>query len=258
MKKMLILWLAASCTVAMSQAQAVSDSIGTLTIITSPPGADVYFDSLFVGKSPVQNLQVPLGRHAVKSFYPSVFSWDPLVATDSLTITQGQNPEKRIALGTLLRVQTSPAGSKVAVGGAIVGTTPLTLRSPEVARESLVIMKSGYDTLTVPMDTANGNFLRVRLTPVAGLSGEVPPGERQSTLLNADHWLTYTSTATMIGSGVLSAYLKDRANREFNKYLSTRDPGSLSTTRRLDRGAAAALVVSQISFVVLAAILLSE
>lgn len=258
MKKILTLLFAACCAVAMGRSQPASDSLGTLTITTNPSGADIYIDSLFVGKSPLRNLQLTAGRHAVRAFYPSVFSWDPLVVMDSLTVVSGLNSEKRITLGTLLRVQTSPSGSTAAIGGAIVGTTPLTLRSTEISRQTLALVKTGYDTLTVAMDAAEGDLLRVRLTPRSISSGGAMAAKRQSAHLTADHWLTYTSTATMIGSGVLSAYLKDRANREFDRYLSTKDPGSLSTTRRLDKGAAAALVVSQISFAVLAAILLSE
>ena len=72
------------------------------------------------------------------------------------------------------------------------------------------------------------------------------------------HWLTYTSASTMIASGVLSAYLKDRANGDFDQYLRTNDPALLSSTRRLDRQAAISLVVTQLSFALLTYLLLSE
>lgn len=62
----------------------------------------------------------------------------------------------------------------------------------------------------------------------------------------------------MIVSGVLSAYLKDQANREFDRYLQSRDPAQLTSTRRLDRASAITLAISQVSFAVLTYLLLSE
>jgi hypothetical protein len=62
----------------------------------------------------------------------------------------------------------------------------------------------------------------------------------------------------MILSGVTSAYFKDQANKEFDRYLQSKNPSSLSTTNRLDREAAISLVISQISFVVLSYLLLRE
>ncbi|MCX6144801.1 MAG: hypothetical protein NTZ35_16470 [Ignavibacteriales bacterium] len=73
-----------------------------------------------------------------------------------------------------------------------------------------------------------------------------------------DHWPTYVSGLTMILSGVTSAYFKDQANKEFGRYLLSKNPASLSTTNKLDREAAISLVISQMSFVVLSYLLLSE
>jgi hypothetical protein len=257
MKTMLFIGLFTMCSVAVGQVRSANDSPASISISTTPVGADVYVDSVFVGKSPVRNISTVTGRHFIRAFYPSVFSWNPLVVVDSLEALEGANPEKQIVLGTHLRVQSEPTGSTVLVGGTIAGTTPLYLQSPELLRENLSIIKLGYDTLVVPVGDQSAGYLFAKLNPKAGfprgtITGVAPAAP------TSDQWLTYASGATMIGSGVLSAYLKDRANREFDRYMITKDPGSLSLTRRLDKGAAASLVVSQISFVILAYILLSE
>jgi hypothetical protein len=219
-------------------------------------GADVYVDSVYVGKSPLRNVSVPKGRRLLRVFYPSVFSWNPRIVVDSVEVLEGANPVKQIAIGTVLRVHTDPAGSTVTIGGGVAGTTPLYLQFPEVLQESLHISKHGYDTLVVPIDGQNAGYVRAVLTARPGFAdGSNSIAARAAT---ADQWLTYASGATMIGSGVLAAYLKDRANKEFEHYMVSRDPGSLSATRRLDKGSAAALTVSQISFAILAYILLAE
>ncbi len=235
-----------------------ADSLGTVSITTSPAGADVYIDSLYVGKSPLLNLHLPSGQRYLKVFYPSMFAWNPLQVFDSMDVKKGSHLEKQVVLGTLLRVQSVPSGSVVAVGHFPVGMTPLYLQTPGTNLEELRIFKEGYDSLTVPVRDAKDGLVRVRLKAARGVSGALATGDLVQGSPSSDHWLTYASGATMIASGVASVYLKDRANREFDRYLLTKDPGGLSTTRRLDRGAAATLIVSQISFAILAYILLSE
>lgn len=257
MRMMFFISLLALCSVAVAQVRPADDSLASVSIVTTPAGADVYVDSIFVGKSPLRNISITKGRHFIRAFYPSVFSWNPLIVVDSLEAMQGSSTEKQIVLGTHLRVQTDPAGSTVTIGGTIAGTTPLYLLSPELIRENLFISMPGYDTLVVPIGDQSAGTVVAKLSPRAGSLRGTAPGVATGSP-TSDHWLTYASGGAMIGSGVLSAYLKDRANREFDRYLNTNDPGTLSLTRRLDKGAAAALAVSQISFAVLVYILLSE
>lgn len=257
MKKMLIVGLFALCSGALGQVPAANDSLASISIVTTPVGADIYVDTVFIGKSPLRNVSMAKGRHLLKAYYPSVFSWNPRIVVDSMEVVEGANPEKQVLMGTYLRVHTDPAGSTVTVGGGIAGSTPLYLQSPGILQENLFISKPGFDTLVVPVGEQNAGYIRARLNPKAGLPRGTVPGVASGSP-TTDHWLTYASGGTMIGSGVLSAYLKDRANKEFDRYMISKDPGSLSLTRKLDKGAAAALVVSQISFVILAYILLSE
>jgi hypothetical protein len=137
--------------------------------------------------------------------------------------------------------------------------TPLYVRGASSIAGNLIIQKSGYDSLTVPSNEIKQGFLRLQLRPAGGPGATRSSGDlRGPDLVATDHWPTYVSGLTMIVSGVTSAYLKDQANKEFDRYLVSKNPASLSTTNRLDRGAAISLVISQISFVVLSYLLLSE
>ena len=256
MKKTIIVGLFVYGSLAMGQVPPAGDSLASLSIVTTLPGADVYIDSMFVGKSPLRNVSVSKGRHLLRAYYPSVFSWNPRIVVDSVEVWEGANPEKQIVMGTSLRVHTDPPGSTVTIGDEVAGTTPLYLQFPQVLQENLLITKPGYDTLVVPIGGQTEGYVHAALNPKAGF----PRGANgiATRTPGADHWLTYASGATMIGSGVLAAYLKDRANKEFERYMVSRDPGNLSVTRRLDKGSAAALAVSQISFAILAYILLAE
>jgi len=237
-----------------------ADSTGTASIVTEPAGADVYIDSVLVGKSPLRNLPLSIGSHRIRAFYPSVFAWNAIVVQDSLLVSGIGLQEKHLVLGEILRVQSDPPGGIVRYGGTELGLTPLYARLPSKTAGDLIVQKEGYDSLRVPVAETNFGLLKVQLSPrngsgissrpsdVLGINGAIP----------RDYMMTYASGAAMIVSGVASAIMKDRANRNFDIYRQSNNPADLSATRRLDRGAAAALIISQISFAVLAYFLLSE
>lgn len=235
------------------------DSSSAVTIVTEPIGADIYIDSMFVGKSPVLNTSLQRGTHRIKAFYPSVFSWNATVLQDSLEVVEAGNLQKRMVLGRTLSVQTEPSGSTVLFNGRLLGVTPLYFCNVSSFAGNLMIQKDGYDSLVVPLNERSEGFIRLRLRPVRIPEASFPGGDlRGPDFLATDRWPTYVSGLTMIVSGVTSAYLKNQANKEFDGYLVSNDPAGLSRTRRLDRGAAVSLVISQIGFVVLSYFLLSE
>ena len=248
------------CSGLLGQSKPTADSVGTVSIITEPSGADLYIDSLFVGKSPLQSIALERGPHTIRAFYPSVFAWNAIVTREPLDISAGEHQEKRLVVGQVMRIQSDPPGGIVHSDGSVIGMTPLYARSPSPGALDLIIQKEGFDSLRIPLSEIRAGFVRVQLSPKSGLGGAVRPGDVLvgNGAAATDHWLTYASGATMIVSGVASAYLKDRANRNFDSYLRTNSPADLSLTKRLDREAAAALIVSQISFAILAYFLLSE
>ena len=248
------------CSILSGQTQPPADSAGIASITTDPAGADVYIDSVLIGKSPLKGITLARGAHKIRAFYPSVFAWNAIVVLDSLTVSGSAPQEKRLILGEILRVQSDPPGGTVRYGGTELGSTPLYLRLPSKPAGDLVIQKEGYDSLRVSTSEMNLGFLKVQLSPrngsgissrpsdVLGINGAIPK----------DYMMTYASGAAMIVSGVASAIMKDRANRNFDTYLQSNNPADLTATRRLDRGAAATLIISQISFAVLAYFLLAE
>lgn len=260
MTRIFIIGLIFACSNLPAQSKPESDSLGSVSIMTEPAGADVYVDSVFVGKSPVQRFGVAPGQHKIKAFYPSVFAWNAVVAEEALAQTGVEDQEIRLTLGEVLRIQSEPSGSIVRYGGAELGTTPLYARFPTRQTGPLMLQKEGYDSLSVPPSDSRERFLRLQLVPQNGLHEPVQSGDVVGTngVIASDHALVYASSATMIVSGLASAYMKDRANRNYDSYLQSNNPAELTATRRLDRGALATLILSQISFALLTYLLLSE
>jgi hypothetical protein len=259
MKTFHLILLALSWLVATGRAHPPADSLGALSVSSDPTGADVYLDSLYVGKTPIQGYALPEGSYRLKVYYPSVFAWDALSREDTVSISAKRRSEKVYQLGTVLRIQSVPEGGSVLYRGNDLGTTPLFLASPARLTGEITIRKDGFVPQRLVIGNNGNSTLAARLQPQPGAINLPPPEVlTESRMVGPSHWLTYASGSTMIVSGVVSAYLKDQANRKFDQFLLTRDPALLASTRRLDRGAAASLIVTQISFALLSYLLLSE
>lgn len=248
------------CSSLLGQTRPAGDSLATVSIVTEPSGADVYIDSTFVGKSPLESIPVSSGSHSIKAFYPSVLAWNAVVRRDSLEVLGGEKLQKKLTMGNVLTVQSDPSGGIVTYRRSVLGSTPLYLHFSSPAAGSLLIRKPGFDSLRVPLGEVNGGLIRVQLQAMSGSNGGIHAGDvfQGDGRLASDHLLAYVSGATMLVSGITSAYLKDRANHKFDLYQQTYNPADLSSTRRFDHGAAATLIVSEISFAILAYLLLSE
>ena len=97
---------------------------GVLQILSAPKGAEVLLDGRSIGTAPIQNLEVPVGKHNFVARLARHFD-----ATKSLEIQGG---EKRDILLELLpstgevNVTTVPAGASVIVDGEPSGRGPIT------------------------------------------------------------------------------------------------------------------------------------
>ncbi|MBM4159871.1 MAG: PEGA domain-containing protein [Ignavibacteria bacterium] len=250
-----IFLLCCGCT---AWASDLPDSLGTLTLLSEPTGADVYVDTLYIGKTPLVALALREGSHRIKLFYPSVFAWNSVTREDTVRIDAQGQTEKIIELGSVLAIRSVPSGGTVTLQGTELGTTPLFFRSPTRLSGELLIQKEGFEPHRLQLGRQEDQLLAVTLVQKAGVTPLNDFSITDQKAISARTWPLYASGSAMIVSGVLSAYLKDQANREFDRYLQSRDPASLSTTRRLDRAAAISLVVSQVSFAVLSYLLLSD
>jgi len=259
MKTLHLILFALTWLVAIGRAHPPADSLGVLSVSSNPSGADVYLDSLYVGKTPIRGYALPEGSYRLKIYYPSVFAWDALSREDTVSISSQGRSEKVYQLGTVLRIQSVPDGGSVLYRGNELGITPLFLASPAQLRGEIVVQKDGFVPQRLAIGENENITLAARLQPqLATTNLSAPEVLAESRMVGPSHWLTYASGSAMIVSGVVSAYLKDQANRKFDQFLLTRDPALLASTRRLDRGAAASLVVTQISFALLSYLLLSE
>ncbi|MEX0736183.1 MAG: PEGA domain-containing protein [Bacteroidota bacterium] len=254
-----LILMVGSTSLCLGQETGPAPETGRVSVATDPSGADLFLDSLYLGKTPLMNIIVPVGKHAVRVVYPSAFSWKALAKVETVLVAAESHQSRIIEMGTHAVLTSDPEGGRVTYQGTELGKTPLFLRRSSKVTGELTIEKEGYVPQKVSLDAARSSTsLRLQPLPetLANAAPEILPADYD--LSGTDNWLTYTSFSSMVVSGVLSAHFKHQANRDFDSYLVTKDPALLNSTRRLDNWAAVTFVLTQVSFAVLTYVLLSD
>ena len=237
----------------MAQESADTSQVGFVTVRSLPSGAHVFVDSVFSGVTPLERLQLPAGDHELRVFYPSPFDWNAFVQQKSLRLEGGVEIESSFEFGSLLTFHSVPSGATVLFEGSELGRTPLFYRSNAAMRGSITISKENYQSVTFMIPDRPSI---VRLDPLGDL--HLPLTVEYPSAAPPRTWMTISSAAGMVVSGVAAAYFKDRANRRFEQYSTTNDPSFLSSTRRYDRLSLISLIVTQATFAILIYSLLSD
>jgi len=233
---------------------------GRISVESTPKGAVVYVDSVLAGTTPLERHEVSVGKHELKVVYPNATSWLNVSKHEIIDVAADADARYTFELGSLLALNTKPAGATVMLRDRELGATPLYYRSPDLISGTLVLKKEGYEQSTISVTPETPFPPLIALKPLAQNIDEKLPDVLPADYENGSspRWATYAAATSMILSGVLSAYWKDRANSDFDKYVETRDPALLASTQRLDHRSGIAITISHASFAALAYLLLSE
>jgi hypothetical protein len=126
---------------------------GTINVSSIPTGADVLFDGMGKGITPLTIFDVEAGTHALRleksGYYP--YQEDVMVTagqTTSVTWTLSELTVEPVN-GTL-DIDSTPSGADVYLDGEIVGVTPVVLTDISPGEYTILIQKDGYEPFENP------------------------------------------------------------------------------------------------------------
>ena len=250
---------------------AISDSstrrIGWLRLETEPPGCFARIDSITVRTPAVVRLTP--GRHLLIITSPDGRLWALPPKVDSISVSQAETTVVTFSYPKLISLFSSPSGATVRARGMLLGRTPIILCDSShagVGLSSLIVEKEGFLPDSVFLETVpevsplytiqSGRAIFLSLKPSAGIQPDElllkPPDifpKRNSVIL---------LSATTLASGIAAVVLKQKANRYFDSYLSSRDPMLLTQTRRYDTYSGVALAAMEIGIAAIVMVLLTQ
>jgi len=229
-----------------------------ITIITNPDSALVILDSTRQGATPLTFSTTP-GWHSLTLSHPDISNWLTSTIRDSIFLTPGEHKTLRYAFEKRYLITSEPFNATVLLGDSIIGLTPLLVSEREVNdRGDLTLRKPGFEERTVSALSAHRGILQVTLQNDWQRNGYDETLLKNSARSDRALLPMYVAGAATVLFGATAAYFKIKADDRFDSYLQTGNPALLDQTRRMDTGAAIALIATQASAGLLAYFMLSD
>ncbi len=230
-------------------------AVARISVRTSPPGAKVFCDTLYLGTTPIDSVIIPSGWHTLTYVQPDAESWYSGSLKETLVVRPSESVDRRPVFPSICRITSTPFGASVVIGDSVVGETPLLLAN--IAEGTRITFeKEGFEKLEFPFHSSSGG-LHVDLTHLStsGLSDNEPylTGIRTKSDLPI-----YLTTSASVITGVVAAYCKIKADSYYNDYSQNGDQRALTNMRRMDTISGISLVASEVSFMTLCYLLISR
>jgi hypothetical protein len=227
-----------------------------ISITSSPTGAEVFVDTAYAGITPL-SIELSAGKHLLKAAYPSFRDWNAVSVADTLFSSPGAILKKHYSFGGATLIDSDPSSAHLSNRQVRLGTTPYYYHSAS-ANDTLRVDKNGYLPFLLITDAGMNPWQRIQLEPISGIQPDMP----RSVFFNGEisngrnPFLAIAAGTAMVASASTAALLKNQANEAYDRYLVTREPHLKDRTDRLDVYSTISIVLTEISFAVLAYVLL--
>jgi len=153
---------------------------GSLSVDTSPRGAQIYIDGNYRGISKSTFGQISPGSHTVEAVLEGYYTyttpiWIEPDTTKDIRITL----EERPVSPNVLSITSDPTGAFVYIDSVFGGKTPVTFNSLLPGPHEIRVMNPGYEQWNTSFTftgTGNTRSINARLNPLPPSGNTIPPG----------------------------------------------------------------------------------
>ena len=153
-----------------------SSAGGTISVSTSPDGANVFLNGLPLGTAPIWRPGVSPGFHTLTITAGNYYDWSREIQVSSgevSYITAVLFPQWWSQETGVVTVSSIPAGGTVFVNGASVGQSPVTISDLEAGTHTFSVEVAGYEPWeeTTTVHKGRTSYIVATLDTVAALDG---------------------------------------------------------------------------------------
>ncbi|MCB0728945.1 MAG: PEGA domain-containing protein [Ignavibacteriae bacterium] len=229
--------------------RAETDSVKyySLSVKTNIENAEVYSDSVFIGRTPLDTFKIKEGRHFLKIINPiSLKEWSNYIIRIDANIDK--DTTFNIEFDYFYFINTIPYNVKVFNNDSLLGETPLRFYSEKKLEGFLNFNKMDYKDKV--FDLRNYDFktgLSIELLPKGTETvNDIVYQDRSTQFKTKRPLLPIFGTALLtIGSGIFAINYKQSANNEYDKYLRTGNTTFLNNANNDDTVFTVSIILMQ-------------
>lgn len=208
------------------------DCKGTIKIDTDTPSSIIFInDSLTaIGNTA---LQTEAGVYKIAVIRGGK-NWDNIVFTDSVNLKCEEEKIFNYSFKSAVYLQTNPHDAGVFIGDSLIGHTPLYI---PVTLKNLMLKKPDYETKIIdPAELTGGKTIGLNFV-----------GRARKESFYEKNIFKYL-VGGIVALGAATAYFKVKADKKFDEYQITGEPGLLNKTRKYDVISGITMGALQINF----------
>ncbi len=210
------------------------------SIVTDPPGAEIWRGDTLLGMSPME-LVTGTGD-TIDVWWPSRAEWNAVRHRISRTLVGADDGVVHLRLPVQRFVNSTPSGALVFAGDSLLGRTPLRLALTEDRMGLRIAMPRCCDTLVEVTRSGDGSV-------VIDFPREAGPLQRAQDIPAELRWPPMEITlpgSVALAAGIAAAVLKLEADRSYARYRETGDGALLDRARRFDTASGVGLAILEI------------
>jgi archaellum component FlaF (FlaF/FlaG flagellin family) len=230
-----------------------AQSAGFLNVNT-PQNLTVAINDSIVGETPL-NFKLLPGIYTIRVFNPKLSSWIENNFSKTVNINANETTEIDVNFYNNIIINSEPFDADIFYNGKLVGKTPYIF--PGDLYGNVVLKKNGYEDYFIDLNVAKNYYFNVKLLEKPEtVKPQFLPYENK--LTNKRKNFAYGSLAVTVLSGSLSAYIRTKADKEYDKYLTTEKEEYYNKANQIDMYSNITLGVAQISLALFIYLMMKE
>jgi len=228
----------------------VKDSLKTFKISISSnfPNARIFFDTSFVGVTPLINYEVKEGPHSIRVHNPkSLKDWD--AENEKFEIFLNSDTSLTANFRYYYFFNTDPFGARTFYkNDSLLGDTPLRFFSNTEMKGNVLFKKKNYKDYTFDLNAYDFETgANIKLQPKGNETVNDVVFKNRGTQFKTKRSLIpiLSLAAASIAGGYFSIDFKNKANAAYDDYLDTGSTLSLDDSRKNDKYFVVSLVLMQ-------------
>jgi len=161
---------------------------GIINVESDPAGAFVYVDNEAKGVTPTQLTGITLGSHEVR------FELNGFETKNQTVELTSEAPETKVAVSLAPPAPTNgtadilstPPGAAVAIGGKVVGTTPISELSLKPGNYKVELRKEGFELMSMRLKVQPGQKTKLEAPLRAAVVATAPPTPKPEVAIDFD------------------------------------------------------------------------
>jgi len=220
---------------------------GFLKIDTYQKNITFFVDSEIVELPLTNIIDLQPGIHKIIFLHPKRFTWGNCDFQTQVTISPADTVTITPVFQSILNIRSSPHNAEVYLNKELIGKTPFSIMNPKSPFTEIILKKEGFQNYKITSYQLLNNFTNVHLNEE----------EKNYNLHKLEfknlksHYrkLSYSLFGLSLISGFSSIYFKDKADQNYNKYLTNGSLDNMNNyfqkSKKYDRYTNAALGILQ-------------